>query len=278
MLVTHEGGVSGEASIRQDTETVGKASSRGEAATPRETGHPRETVGNAYPRRKENLRTSWRTEVPAAYTVRARAKSPRTSPSRKRTARKRTASGRSTRKPSTMASAGTSVRGAVAGAVVAVSRRLPWTADADDIITLLEADHRRMETLLKQGAETTERAVVTRVELLDKIIAELNLHENIEEGILYPALKAHPEARDIVLEGFQEHHVADLLGQELQEVAEDDERWGAKFKVFKENLEHHIQEEESSMFRTARAVISREELQRLGARMTEMKAETRREA
>jgi hemerythrin-like domain-containing protein len=177
-----------------------------------------------------------------------------------------------------MASAGTAVRGAVAGGVVAVSRRLPWTADADDIITLLEADHRRMETLLKQGAETTERAVVTRVELLDKIIAELNLHENIEEGILYPALKAHPEARDIVLEGFQEHHVADLLGQELQEVAEDDERWGAKFKVFKENLEHHIQEEESSMFRTARAVISREELQRLGARMTEMKAETRREA
>jgi hypothetical protein len=68
MLVTHEGGVSGEASIRQDTETVGKASSRGEAATPRETSHPRETVGNAYPRRKENLRTSWRTEVPAAYT------------------------------------------------------------------------------------------------------------------------------------------------------------------------------------------------------------------
>jgi hemerythrin superfamily protein len=173
-----------------------------------------------------------------------------------------------------MASAATAVRGALAGAVVAVSRRLPGTSDADDILTLLEADHRKMEGLLNQAAGTTERAVVKRVELLDRIIGELNLHESIEEGILYPALKAHPEARDIVLEGFQEHHVADLLAQELQEIAEDDERWGAKFKVFKENVEHHIQEEESSMFRTARAVISQEELRQLGRRMQEMKAES----
>lgn len=67
MLVTHEGGVSGEASIRQDTETVGKASSRGEAATPGETGHPPERLGSADARRKENFQTSWPTEVHPAH-------------------------------------------------------------------------------------------------------------------------------------------------------------------------------------------------------------------
>ena len=143
---------------------------------------------------------------------------------------------------------------------------------------MLEADHRRLEGLLKQGEGTTERAVVTRAELIDAITEELVMHENIEEKILYPALKGYPEARDTVLEGYQEHHVADLLIQELQEVAEDDERWGAKFKVFKENIAHHIEEEEGSMFRTARAVISQEELQRLGVRMADMKAEARRES
>lgn len=162
--------------------------------------------------------------------------------------------------------------------MAAVSRRLPWTAGTDDIITRLEADHRGLEALLKQGDETTERAVVTRAELLDAITEELVMHENIEEKILYPALKEYPEARETVLEGYQEHHVADLLIQELHEVAEDDERWGAKFKVFKENIEHHIQEEEGTMFRTARAVISQEELQRLGVRMADMKAEARRES
>ena len=34
--------------------------------------------------------------------------------------------------------------------------------------------------------------------------------------------------------------------------------------MLKENIEHHIQEEEGPMFRTARGVFSREELQVMG--------------
>ena len=52
----------------------------------------------------------------------------------------------------------------------------------------------------------------------------------------------------IVLEGFQEHHVADIIVKELHQVAKDNEQWGAKFKVLKESLEHHIQEEEGEIF------------------------------
>ncbi len=110
-----------------------------------------------------------------------------------------------------------------------------------------------------------------RATLLETITSELNVHETIEEKILYPALKAHPEARDIVLEGFQEHHVADLLVKELHAVSKSAEEWGAKFKVLKENIEHHIQEEEGTMFRTARGVFTREELQAMGAEMRKMR-------
>lgn len=127
--------------------------------------------------------------------------------------------------------------------------------------------------MLKQGEKTTERAVKERTELLNALTTELNLHELVEEKILYPALKAHPEARDIVLEGYQEHHIADVLTQELHTLPAGDERWGAKFKVLKESLEHHIQEEEGDMFRKARGIFSREDLQALGAEMAKMKAE-----
>jgi hemerythrin-like domain-containing protein len=150
---------------------------------------------------------------------------------------------------------------------------MPWTTDENDPIVLLEADHRRFEEWLKQGEETSERASTARTELLDRLAAGLNLHELIEEKILYPALKAHPEAQEIVLEGYQEHHVADLILAELRELATDDEKWAAKFKVLKENIEHHIEEEEGEMFRTARAVMSREELNQLGARMKALRAE-----
>ena len=148
--------------------------------------------------------------------------------------------------------------------------RLPWTTDEDDPIALLEAEHRRLEELLEQGAKTTDRAVKRRTQLLDTLVAALQLHEKREEKVLYPALKPHRDAREIVLEGYQEHHVADVLVRELRALPRDDERWGAKFKVLKENIEHHIEEEEGEMFRTARRVLSREERQDLGARMKKM--------
>jgi hypothetical protein len=176
-------------------------------------------------------------------------------------------------KPSRLSAAATLIRGAAAGAVVAVAQRLPWAKDENDPFVLLETDHRRFEKLLKNGEETTERAVRRRTQLLETLIGELNVHELIEEKVLYPALKSHPQARDIVLEGYQEHHVADVIVKELHALATDDETWGAKFKVLKESLEHHIGEEEKKMFRTARAILSRDELNDLGSRMKALKTE-----
>jgi len=168
--------------------------------------------------------------------------------------------------------AATTVRGVVAGAVASVSTPFRGGDEAPDAITLLENDHRRMEDLLARGEDTTEHAKGSRTSMLETLTRELNLHELIEERILYPALKSHPQARDIVLEGYQEHHVADLIVKELQAMPKDDERWGAKFKVLKENIEHHIEEEEGEMFRTARGIFSAEELREMGARMAGMKA------
>ena len=44
--------------------------------------------------------------------------------------------------------------------------------------------------------------------------------------------------------------------------------------MLKENIEHHIEEEEGEMFKTARKVFSEQELEELGARMERMKNET----
>ena len=167
-------------------------------------------------------------------------------------------------------------RGAALTAVAAITNRLPWAVNENDPIALLEADHRRFEKLLEEGEQTTERAEKGRREILDTLISELNVHEAIEEQVLYPALKPHAEARHIVLEGFEEHHVADVVLNELKSVATDSEKWAAKFKVLKESITHHIKEEERMMFPAARGVLVREELLALGARMRALKAELER--
>ena len=177
---------------------------------------------------------------------------------------------------SRLASAAAIARGAGATVVAAIANRLPWAKNENDPIVLLETDHRRFEKLLEEGEKSTERATKGRAELLETLSSELNVHEAIEERLLYPALKPHVEARDIVLEGFEEHHVADIIIKELNSVATNDEKWGAKFKVLKENITHHIQEEERAMFPTARGVLPREEFLALGARMRALKAELER--
>lgn len=155
----------------------------------------------------------------------------------------------------------------VSGAVEAMIRLLPWARDEGDPIALLEADHRRFESLFEQGAATTPRAVKRRASLLAALTAELNVHELIEEKVLYPALASVKAARAIVLEGTQEHHVADVLLKELHRMPKSDERWGAKLKVLQESIEHHIEEEERRMFPIARGTLDREALHALGVKM-----------
>jgi hypothetical protein len=144
-------------------------------------------------------------------------------------------------------------------------------------ITLLKADHVKVKRLLADLESTTERGVKTRAELFSTIKGELTLHEIVEEEIFYPELKAHPKARDIVLEGFQEHHVVDVLMGELEALDVSDETWGPKALVTKENIEHHIEEEEGEMFTKARRVFDDAELDDLGRRMEERKLTAGRE-
>src|SRR5437868_2852491 len=136
-----------------------------------------------------------------------------------------------------------------------------------DAISMLKTDHDKVKGLLTDLESTTERGVKSRSELFATIKGELTVHEIIEEEIFYPALKSHPKAKDIVLEGYQEHHVVDLLMGELESLDVSDETWGAKAQVMKENVEHHIEEEEDDMFKQARRVFDESELNDLGSRM-----------
>ena len=140
-----------------------------------------------------------------------------------------------------------------------------------DAIELLEQDHKKVKELLEKVGATDEDAIEERRSLFDQIRKEMQTHELIEEQIFYPALKDHPKAKDVVLEGYEEHHAVDVLLDELDDVPFDDERWSPKMTVIKENIEHHIEEEEEEMFEKARSILDEDELDELGRRMKELK-------
>lgn len=138
-------------------------------------------------------------------------------------------------------------------------------------IQLLKEDHKKVSSIFEQLEPTTERAEKTREELFGKLKQELDIHAKIEETIFYPAIKQAAETHDIVLEGFEEHHVIKTLLKELDESPVGTEQWGAKLKVLKENVEHHVEEEEGEMFPKSKEVLEAEQLDQLGAQMEELK-------
>jgi len=142
-----------------------------------------------------------------------------------------------------------------------------------DAMKLLKQDHDEVKSMLSDLESTTERAEKTRTEGLATLKAELELHEAIEEEIFYPALKEHPKTKELALEGYEEHHVVDMVMSEIEGVEPSDETWMAKFTVMKENLEHHIEEEEGEMFEQAEQVFDQDELEELGDRMQARKDE-----
>src|SRR5882762_4039784 len=144
--------------------------------------------------------------------------------------------------------------------------------------TLLKADHKKVAGILEKIDSTTERGVKTREELFKRLKNELDVHTRIEETIFYPALEKAEETRDITLEAFEEHRLVKQLLAELESLGEGKEEWTAKFTVLKENVEHHVEEEEGEMFKKARKVLSNEDAETLGTRMEKAKQEQEKAA
>jgi iron-sulfur cluster repair protein YtfE (RIC family) len=136
---------------------------------------------------------------------------------------------------------------------------------------LLKKDHQKVSDIFEELEPTTERALKTREELFAKLKHELDVHAKIEEEIFYPAIKDAKATHDITLEDIEEHNVVKQLLAELEEMPKGDERWSAKLTVLKENVEHHVEEEEGEMFKDAKKVLSSQQIEELGARMEAVK-------
>lgn len=141
-------------------------------------------------------------------------------------------------------------------------------------ITMLKADHAGVKRLLRELAETSERATKQRESLVNQIERELKMHAQLEEEIFYPAFLSAAkgqESEDLFYEAAEEHHLVDMVLPALKAANPKSHEFGAKAKVLKELVEHHIREEENEMFGAARQLFDEDELRELGEMMLSRK-------
>ena len=133
-----------------------------------------------------------------------------------------------------------------------------------DAFELLKKDHKKVAQLFEEIEAASGQ---TKKQLFSRLKGELEVHAQVEERIFYPALENKEEARDITLEAYEEHKVVkDLLGELASNSAPEDE-WDAKLTVLRENVEHHVEEEEGELFSKARQALSKKAIEQIGADM-----------
>ena len=140
-----------------------------------------------------------------------------------------------------------------------------------DATHLLMEDHRKVEGLFEQYEKAGGDG--RKEKIARQICTELKIHSMIEEEIFYPALRGKIDEDDLD-EAYVEHDGAKTLINEIEAGGPDEEYYDAKVKVLKEQIEHHVEEEEKirgNIFQQARAADV--DLEALGRQMAARKEE-----
>ena len=140
-----------------------------------------------------------------------------------------------------------------------------------DAITLLKEDHKNVNRLFR---ELDGQKGARKAQTGTRILNELEVHTQIEEEIFYPTLRELPDekAQEMVKEAYEEHRLAKDVISELKRREPGDEMYDPQFKVLRESIEHHVEEEENEMFPHIRPLM-RDQLTVLGTRMQARKRE-----
>jgi hemerythrin-like domain-containing protein len=99
-----------------------------------------------------------------------------------------------------------------------------------------------------------------------QIVNALKPHMIGEEKYFYSAIKKVGDQEEccfIVNEAFEEHKWARNLLNEIIEMDETEEMWLPKVKVLSDMIDHHIEEEEGEVFKTAKKLLSKDQLQKI---------------
>ena len=144
-----------------------------------------------------------------------------------------------------------------------------------DVFELLKQDHQRVSTIFDQLEMNDGGLAGSRAQLFEQLREELELHAYVEEAIFYPALKDAEETREYVVEAYDEHAgVKDILA-EMEGMTPSDGGWNELLQELRENVEHHVEEEEGELFEQSRLVLTGEQIAELGARVEREKQRQR---
>ncbi|RXE56122.1 hemerythrin [Methanoculleus taiwanensis] len=138
---------------------------------------------------------------------------------------------------------------------------------AQNVIDILKQEHEEVLSILEK---LSSKGISDRSSMYSSMKSALLPHMEGEERAVYPAFD-QAGMHERVLESIEEHNaVKTLLGQLDSASMSNEDEWVARMKVIRENVQHHVKEEEE-IFPKARQSFSSGDLEEMGSRFEEAK-------
>jgi iron-sulfur cluster repair protein YtfE (RIC family) len=134
-----------------------------------------------------------------------------------------------------------------------------------DVIELLKQDHREVEQLFGAFERDPQPSIAA------EICAQLELHTTAEEHFVYPVLRERvSDGKKLADEAEHEHAQAkQIIGRVKR--TRDPEHLAEAVAELQHAIEHHVEEEEGTVFPKMESNLGKIELEAVGANVQEFK-------
>ncbi len=139
------------------------------------------------------------------------------------------------------------------------------------IFRQLEREHAEITATLRRIAKTADPEV--KRELFEDVRKELIAHGRGEERELYPLLRTHEEASELVEEVLDDHRAVEAILDRLRSMDLRTEEWRELFDELISEVEEHVAQERNEIFPLAEQLIDEERSKKLEERYLNAKAQ-----
>lgn len=133
------------------------------------------------------------------------------------------------------------------------------TRQAPDALDFLRADHRSILELfeaIRPAAESAQQdagsyrneGAASRIQAARRACRELSMHAQMEEEILYPAVREAVANVPLVDHAEDDHANIKALIKQVESLQSEDPDYDATIAILRDEIERHVKEEETIMF------------------------------
>lgn len=142
------------------------------------------------------------------------------------------------------------------------------TMSIQDPFEHIREDHRKVRGLMEEIVDAEPDDIAARREFFPQVREALILHSELEENVLYPALREVDSFEsEMVDEALDDHKEMAALIRELSDMDESGEDWADRFEELRDSVEEHVLEEETDILPIAEQAMSAEKKEELRTAM-----------